>query len=303
MRGEHMYFAGIDIGGTAVKLCVMDQNGDILREGSVKTIRENPEGLADLIAQALEGFELPLTAAGVSCAGRVNTQTGLIIASNLKWMRVPFRTILEERLGCPVSIDNDVAGALYGEWTKGACVNERNVLYLTLGTGVGGAFLLDGKPYRGHDNTGGEVGHMITHADGLPCACGGRGCMEQYTSMTALSRMAGGITTYEVFRRAAEGDEKMNRVLDEYAHELVIGLANLTGMLRFELVVLGGGGANAGEPLLRRVREQLYEHCPSMPTQEKPRITLATLGNKAGMIGGGMLAIRRWQEAHTQQGG
>lgn len=301
MRGDSMFFAGIDIGGTAVKLCVMNERGQILREGAVDTIRDDPEGLADRIAEALEGMNYPLTAAGVSCAGRVNTQTGLIIASNLRWMKVPFRAILEQRLGCPVSIDNDVAGALYGEWTQGACQDERNVLYITLGTGVGGAFLLDGKPYRGHNNTGGEVGHMITHADGLPCACGGRGCMEQYTSMTALSRMAGGISTYEVFRRAEAGDEAMNRVLDQYAHELAIGLANLTGMLRFELVVLGGGGANAGEPLLRRVRDQLYNHCPSMPTQELPRITLATLGNKAGMIGGGMLAIKNWQKAHQEE--
>jgi len=285
-----MCYAGIDIGGTSVKLCMMDEQGSIVWEDSIPTIPGDAELIADRITTALQASGIAFKAAGISCAGRVFKATGKVIASNLKWMNVPFVSMMEERLGCPVVIDNDVAGALYGEWSIGACRHVNYVAYVILGTGVGGAFIIDGKPFRGHNNTGGEVGHMITHADGRPCACGGRGCFEQYASAPALSRMADGLPTQEIFRLAAEGDADMQHILDEYAHELAIGLANIIGTFRPELVVLGGGLANAGDALLNRVKDQLHHHCPSMPTQEIPEIRLATLGNKAGMIGGAMMA-------------
>lgn len=285
-----MHYAGIDIGGTSVKLCIMDEGGELVWESAIPTIPGDAALMADRMTDALKKAGYPFRAAGISCAGRVNKDTGKIIASNLKWMHVPLSAMMEERLGCPVAIDNDVAGALYGEWSAGACHEVDHVAYVILGTGVGGAFIIDGKPFRGHNNTGGEVGHMITHADGLPCPCGGRGCFEQYASAPALSRMAGGLPTQEVFRLAAEGDDGMRRVLDEYAHELAIGLANIIGIFRPKLVVLGGGLANAGSALLDRVKYQLHHYCPSMPTQEIPEVKLAELGNKAGMIGGAMMA-------------
>lgn len=285
-----MYYAGIDIGGTSVKWCIADDNGTLVQEGAIPTIIADPAALADAIATTLEATGFPFVSAGISCAGRVNKETDTIIASNLKWRDIPFRSIMENRLGCPVSIDNDVAGALMGEWAQGACRDERYVAYLTLGTGVGGAFLIDGKPFRGYNNTGGEIGHMVIHGDGLPCACGGRGCFEQYASATALSRMAGGVDAKEIFRRAAQGDAAMAAVLDQYAHELAIGLANIMGIFRPKMIVLGGGVAGAGEALLQRVVHQLRDHCPCMPGQELPRIVTAQLGNKAGMIGGAMMA-------------
>ncbi len=285
-----MCYAGIDIGGTSVKLCMMDETGAITWEHSIPTIPGDAALMADKITAALQESGISFKAAGISCAGRVFKDTGKVIASNLRWLNVPFAAMMEERLGCPVAIDNDVAGALYGEWSIGACHNVNYVAYVILGTGVGGAFIIDGKPFRGHNNTGGEVGHMITHADGLSCACGGRGCFEQYASAPALSRMAGGLPTQEIFRLAEEGDADMQRILDEYAHELAIGLANIIGIFRPELVVLGGGLANAGDALLNRVRHQLHHHCPTMPRQEIPDIALASLGNKAGMIGGAMMA-------------
>lgn len=284
------YYAGIDIGGTSVKLCILDEQGNVTWEAAFPTQPGDAELMADQITGALRGSGYAFRAAGISCAGRVNKDTGTIIASNLKWMHVPFASIMEERLGCPVAIDNDVAGALYGEWSVGACHEVNHVAFIILGTGVGGAFIIDGKPFRGHNNTGGEVGHMITHGDGRPCACGGRGCFEQYASAPALSRMAGGLPTQEIFSRAAEGDAGMQHILDAYAHELAIGLGNIIGIFRPKQVVLGGGLANAGSALLDRVKYQLHHHCPNMPTQEIPEITLAKLGNKAGMIGGAMMA-------------
>lgn len=288
-----MYFAGIDIGGSTIKMCVMDENGVLHHEDAIPTITGDPQALADSVVEAFARVGLPYCALGVSTAGRVNRETNLVIASNLKWMRVPFASIIADTARCPVAIDNDVAGALYGEWSVGACQNTRCVAYVALGTGVGGAFLIDGKPFRGFDNTGGEIGHMITHADGKPCVCGGRGCFEQYASATALANM-GGRPPEEIFRLAAQGDAAMNHVLDEYAHELAIGLANIAALFRPEMIVLGGGVAQAGQPLLSRVEDELRLRCPSMPTQTPPPVVAARLGNRAGMIGGAMMARNLW---------
>lgn len=286
-----MYCAGIDVGGTTVKLGIFDEQGEMIRKGAVDTVRGDARALAKRITEGLKAFGLPLETAGVCTAGCVNLETGLVSASNLGWTDVPFAKILEEELGCPVAIDNDASGALMGEWKKGACQGENNILYITLGTGIGGAFVVNGKPLRGHDNMGGELGHIITHAEGLPCKCGGKGCFEQYASATALMRMAGGLDGAEIFARAEAGDEEMNRVLDAYAHELAIGIANMVTLLRFEVVVFGGGVSHAGEALLRRVRDQVYNHCPAMARQTHPRIMCAQLGNAAGIIGAGMLAM------------
>lgn len=286
-----MYCAGIDVGGTTVKLGIFDEQGEMIRKGAVDTVRGDARALAKRITEGLRAFGLPLETAGVCTAGCVNLETGLVSASNLGWTDVPFAKILEEELGCPVAIDNDAAGALMGEWKKGACQGEENILYITLGTGIGGAFVVNGKPLRGHDNMGGELGHIITHADGLPCPCGGKGCFEQYASATALMRMAGGLDGAEIFARAEAGDEEMNRVLDAYTHELAIGIANMVTLLRFEVVVFGGGVSHAGEALLRRVRDQVYNHCTAMGRQTHPRIMCAQLGNAAGIIGAGMLAL------------
>lgn len=132
---------------------------------------------------------------------------------------------------------------------------------------------------------------MVTHADGLPCVCGGRGCFEQYASAKALEQRAGGTPAKEVFARAEKGDKAMCDVLDDYVHELVIGIAGLLSVFRPQLVVIGGGLSLAGEALLSRIRAQLAARCPCLPKQDKPRIVAASLGNDAGFIGGAMLAM------------
>lgn len=286
-----MYYAGIDVGGTTVKLGILNEDWKTVWRREIPTLRGDAEALSRAIAAALFESKLPLRAAGISCAGRVNLVTRRVTASNLRWDSVPFAEHMETALGCPVAIDNDIAGALMGEWKLGACAGEKYVLYMALGTGIGGAFLIDGKPFRGWDNTGGEVGHMVTHADGLPCVCGGRGCFEQYASAKALEQRAGGTPAKEVFARAEKGDKAMCDVLDDYVHELVIGIAGLLSVFRPQLVVIGGGLSLAGEALLSRIRAQLAARCPCLPKQDKPCIVAASLGNDAGFIGGAMLAM------------
>jgi len=292
-----MLYAGIDVGGTSVKIGVLDEKGALLHRTSVKSIAGDAAALAAKIADALSEYSGRIAAAGVSCAGSVDLTRRTVDAGNLSWDDEPFADMLEQRLGCPVAIDNDVAGALMGEWKLGACRGERNVFYITLGTGVGGGFLIEGRPFRGVNNYGGEVGHIVTHADGLPCTCGGRGCLEQYTSAPALIRMSGGVEPPEVFRRAEEGDEAMQTVLEAYIHELAIGIASMMAVFNPEMVVIGGGISNAGEPLLRRVIDHIQHKCPSIPGQPKPRIVLAQLGNMAGVIGGAVMAMELTRSA------
>ncbi|MBO4367252.1 MAG: ROK family protein, partial [Clostridia bacterium] len=222
---------------------------------------------------------------------RVDPATGIVDAGNLGWWQVPLRSVMEKRLGMPVHIDNDVQGALYAEWKTGICKDAENVVYISLGTGIGGAFLINGRFYRGRGHDGAEIGHMITHADGEPCACGGRGCFERYGSAAALSRMAGGANTRVVFSRAAEGDAAMTDILKRYTHELCIGIASVSVIFRPDMIVLGGGLSNAGNALLDPITEELSTASPTIPKGKPPVVKLALHGNEAGVIGAALMAM------------
>ena len=284
-----MFFAGIDIGGTTVKSTIMNENGRIVYQSTIGSVKGDPDQLAANIAAGLSGFRSPITAAGLSCAGKVNRETRLITATNLKWLEVPFEEIMENALQCPVTADTDVAGALYAESRVGACVGEKYVAYVSLGTGIGGAFLVDGKPFRGYNNTGGEVGHMITHAGGKPCPCGGKGCFEQYASSSSMTRRAG-VPVREIFRQVRAGNPDMIALLDDYVQELCIGLAGIVHVFFPHMVVLGGGIGSAGEILVSRVRTVMETNCPSLPHSPMPMFVSAQLGNLAGSVGGCFLA-------------
>ncbi len=284
-----MFFLGLDIGGTTVKGCVISDGGRIVYQITIGSVKGDPDALAESVITAMSNFRSSIAAVGISCAGTVNTGTHLISASNLKWDNVPFEAIMEMKMRCPVIADNDVSGALRAEHAVGVCAGENNVVYIALGTGIGGAFLINGVPWRGPDNTGGEIGHMITHADGLPCACGGRGCFEQYASSSALVKKAG-CPAREVFRRVRAGDEDTIRILDEYVHELCVGLTGIIHIFRPEMLILGGGVGSAGEALLSRVRRELDTNAPGLQGLAMPRIVTPRLGNAAGSVGACFLA-------------
>lgn len=294
-----MYIAGIDIGGTAVKMGVMDgETQALVRTMRRETGRLSPEEMARAIGEMFREMNAAILnekgeaicSAGVVCAGRVYPDEGLVTAGNLGWMKEPLGKFLRAELGIPVVMDNDVQGALYGEWKCGICKGLDSAVYVTLGTGIGGAFLFGGKMFRGVDHEGGEIGHMITHSDGEDCACGGRGCWEVYASATALSRYAGGAEARDVFALAQNGDEKMRAALELYVHELCIGLASLNSMFRPDMIVIGGGLSGAGSALLDPIIKELSENSPSIPHGVVPCIKLASLGNSAGMLGAALIA-------------
>lgn len=294
-----MLYAGIDIGGTAVKMGVLDgDTGRLIYTARAETGKLSPENMADAIAALFaetadamqREYGQPIAGVGAVSAGRVQPATGYVTAGNLDWWDVPFGPMLAQRIGMPVAIDNDVQGALYGEWKGGICRDVENVVYISLGTGIGGAFLINGALFRGLNHEGAEIGHMVTHADGESCTCGGHGCWEAYASATALSRMAGGKEPKEVFDLAAAGNSAMQDVLSRYIHELCIGVSSLSSMFRPDMIVIGGGLCEAGDALFAPLCKELAEDAPSIPHGAVPRVKKASLGNQAGMLGAALMA-------------
>jgi|LSQX01.1.fsa_nt_gb glucokinase len=283
-----MKIAGIDIGGTEVKLGLFDPDKGLLKSWRLATVLADPHQLADQLAENIAALEVDLV--GIGTAGAVNTSTGLVSAGNLGWYDVPLRQIMQQRLERPVWVDNDAKVALMAESYDGACAGLDNVVFLTLGTGIGGALLINGKPWRGHNNTAAELGHIVTHADGLVCACTKRGCLEMYASAKALARLVPGLTAREIVDRARAGKSPCQEAFASYIHELATGLVTLIMVFNPQMIVLGGGISQSGAILLDGVREEIARLFAGRPAYFAGTIELAHHRNDAGMIGAAVLA-------------
>lgn len=287
-----MLIAGVDIGGTSVKLGIVDETNALVAMHAIPSVHGDPSAMVAAIAKALEAFALPFEAVGVATAGRVDRLDGTVTASNLGWANVPLETLLRDALGVPVAVDNDAQAALVSEWQTGVCKGVSDVVYLTLGTGIGGAFIVSGRPARGYGNTGGEVGHMITHAGGLPCPCGQRGCFERYAAARVLQEMANaeGISIQRLFADAEAGKPRAAQRVDDYLAELCYGLLSLFRIFAPQMVVIGGGLSNLGEPFAERLKRTLKAHTEPIHRFRMPEIRLAESRNDAGILGGAAIA-------------
>ena len=282
-----MRIAGVDIGGTSIKVGIFEDS-TLLRKTSAQTPFRQPQAVCDEIARMLKDERIAFV--GVGTAGSVNIAEGTVSASNLGWTDVPLRRMLSEILQLPVWVDNDAQAALMAEWMDGVCKDCECALYLTLGTGIGGAMIVDGKPYRGKNNLGAEFGHMITHACGPKCGCGRRGCLEYYASATALRRMGGGKSTQEIIHLAKSGEPKMRAVFDRYVRELVLGMNNLIMAYDPEIIVLGGGVSGAGAFLSDACQKELARLFSQTTDPLLCHVRIAHHQNDAGIIGAAGLA-------------
>lgn len=290
MREEtNMRIAGIDIGGTSIKLGVFDTSLGLVATEKIMTGDADPEKMADGIAEFVNRSQVELC--GVGTAGNVNSREGLVTADNLRWNRVPLRDMLAERVNMRVWVDNDANAALMAEFYDGACRGVETAVQITLGTGVGGAAIINGHPWRGHSNTACEFGHIITHADGLQCACGHKGCFEAYASAKALLRITGAKTVPQIMSALDAGDETMRKRFAEYIHELSIGMTSIIMTFAPQVFVIGGGLAGMGDRLLLPIRAELDRTFAHHPEYLTCGIHLAKHGNDAGMIGAAMLAL------------
>ena len=314
-----MVYIGIDVGGTGIQMGVVDEKGQIIAKGAIVTRTDIPfedqvKAMADCALETLEksGHTLiELASIGLGIPGIADQKTGVVpFCTNLGWKNVPLRETFQKYIDKPIFIDNDATVAGLAESVAGVSANTDSSVFLTLGTGVGAGIVIRGKVWSGFHGVGSEVGHMIMEIDGEPCSCGNRGCLERYTSATAIIRMAreavakhpdslimslcGGdpslINAKMVFGAAREGDEQGLKVFRRYARYLGQAIATIVNFFDPEVIVLGGGVSKAGKFLLDAVREEAPKYCiyKSMPIS---RIELAELGPDAGIIGAAMLGL------------
>ena len=307
-------YIGIDVGGTNLKAGLVDQSGTILAVERTPLDFRGPESFADTLASLAKAVMASGGAAaqdveyvGIGIPGAV-AGGDILYTANIPMKNVPLEKLFRQHLDLPVLLGNDADCAAVGEWSCGVGRGTKHFIVITLGTGVGGGMILNGKLYSGC-GAGGEVGHIVVQKDGVPCNCGRRGCWEAYASATGLIRETkeameqhpesalhavaaanGGVEGRTAFQAAEQGDETALAVCRAYAEYLAAGLTNLVNILHPEAVALGGGVAAAPEHLLLEpVREIVARECYARHVDQVPRIIRAELGNDAGIIGAAML--------------
>lgn len=320
---ENVY-AGIDIGGTTVKLALIDEEGTIHDKWEIPTDKSDSgknilRDIAGSLNQATDRMnKIPaITAAGVGAPGYIDVDNGVIVeAVNLGWKNVAVSKELGEALGVPVYADNDANLAAAGEKWKGAGGNADHLLAVTLGTGVGGGIIAGGEILHGYAGLAGEIGHItVLKEGGAPCNCGKNGCLETVSSATGIARLAtealknykgeSGLKTIQdvnnvieakdVFIEASKGDKLATNVVEESMEHLGFTLANLCNSLNPQVVVIGGGVSKAGDQLLNELRKPFKRF--SIPKIAKEtELKIATLGNDAGVIGAAWLAKQKEQK-------
>ena len=290
---------GIDIGGTDTKIGLVDVHNKLLDSVCIPTKAERP---ADEVIRTVAETALSIldkngiameqcVGVGIGVPGTVDRKKGIVrYSNNIRWEDVPLVKEMSTYLPIPVEIANDADCAALGETIAGAGKECRDVVMITLGTGVGGGVVLDGEIYEGRGIGGSELGHMVIVENGEPCTCGRRGCLEAYASATALKREAKRaskkeLIPSEIFALAKQGDPAMKKVVEIYIRRLGLGIVNIVNIFRPQLVLLGGGISGQGESLLVPLRRILREECFGGERGDVPEIEEAVLGNNAGIIG------------------
>jgi glucokinase len=304
---------GVDLGGTKMLAGVVDEALDVHMRVHRAVIGLSQGDLIDAMVESIDEAhqEVPhVEAVGLGVPCLIDQRRGVaVIAPNLPIAELPLRQIMEERVGLPIFLDNDANLATLAEHRSGAAEGANNVVGLTIGTGIGGGLVLDGRVYRGNNGAAGELGHMVVDTDGPLCACSNHGCLEAVASGTAIGRegkiaaeqepesalgaaVADGleITGELVTELGLEGDEVARMVLGQIGSRLGVGLANIVNIFDPEVIVVGGGAMAAGELLLGPAREELRRRALP-PGRDLVRIVEAKFGADAGMLGAAVLAF------------
>jgi len=309
---------GVDVGGTKVAAGVVDERGRIIEKLRRATPAASPERTAAAIADAVNELRgrHEATAVGVGAAGFVDEAAGTVVfAPNLAWRDEPLRAKLAGMVGLPVTVDNDGNASAWAEVRFGAARGRVHVVFVSVGTGIGAGFVLDGRLYRGRWGMAGEPGHFRVVPDGRLCGCGNRGCWEQYASGSALVteardfamrspggamrllQLAGGnagaINGTHITQAAREGDPAARRCYVIVGTWLGQGLADLAAILDPECIVVGGGVSEAGELLLGPARAAFDKALPGAGYRPRVEILRAALGADAGIVGAADLVQER----------
>lgn len=290
---------GVDIGGTKILSTVIDEKGNIIK--SLRVPSEGKEGRDKILSHLYEAIEgvisEDIVGIGIGTAGQVDPDTGTIVTAtpNLKdWAGTPLKDIIEKRFGLPTYVDNDGNVAALGEWWAGGGRGARCLLCLTIGTGIGSGIVYEGKVFRGAKGVGAELGHMSIKYDGIRCNCGGIGCIEAYASGPALMRKlqekGKSIATPEdVLRYAESGDTIVLEAIEEIGTLLGYAMVSFINIFNPDIILLSGGVSNLGDFLIRPVRKIVDTY--ALPGGRDVKITRATLGENAGVVGASALVF------------
>jgi glucokinase len=322
--GQRVYVVGVDIGGTTIKAVAAAAKGEVLSDVRNPTLRGSGEaileGILETVGQGIDEAGLrpaDISAVGIGAPGAsVSRKLGMWGGSTTirLGMRAPLTDMIEERFGAPAYLDNDGNVAALGEMRFGAGTDVLDMVYITLGSGVGGAVIIDGRIHYGRARTSGEVGHMIIQKDGYLCGCGKHGCLETLASATAMIREAraaleagqptlireltmsdpGRLNGELIARAAQQGDQVALRIWREAGEAVGVAVASLENLLGPELFVIGGALAQAGEILWKPLYETLDRESRQKVSHDSVR--MAALGERTGLMGGVALALRHLED-------
>lgn len=313
-----MVRVGIDLGGTNVAFGLTKEDGALICKSSVPTRRDlDAEALTVYIAESVFGWlkeqgiaSSDILSMGMGTPGVADDETGMIMHTvNLPFHKTPVREIFHRYTELPLRLSNDANCAALGEVICGAAKGYKTSITITLGTGVGGGVVVDGKIYSGFNGAAGELGHMVIHAGGERCGCGRLGCLEAYASATAIIRetvraaeahpeseimkLCGGdlskINAKTAFDAMRAGDEIGTSIVQKYIEDLGEGIINYINIFQPEILLIGGGVSKEGENLLVPLREYVFRYAYGAKMLTRTRIERTMLGNDAGIIGAAMI--------------
>jgi glucokinase len=295
------YSIGVDLGGTNLRAAAISRSGEVL--GKISGAAQLSHGRAAVLADMVDSIRKlreqcgthDITGVGIGVPGFILIDKGIIVGSNNlpEFEGVPVRDEIEKLLGTRVILENDANAAALGEKWMGAGKSVDDLVLLTLGTGIGGGIVTDGKLLRGFMGMAGEIGHITVVPNGLPCGCGNRGCLEKHASATSISAMAkllgyGDVTAKQVFERAQAGDERAKAIFESMGEALGIALATLVNAFNAQLYLLSGGVIGAWEffapPMIAEAKKRSFSFRTTNTRVEK-----AHLGGNAGLFGAACL--------------
>jgi len=314
-----MYYLGIDLGGTNIAVGVVDEKFNIVIKDSVPTKAQRPAeeivvDMANLCRDLLDRANIPLSEvayAGIAAPGSIDPESGSVVyANNLPFLDFPIADILRKHLPVEkVYVENDANAAAYGEALAGAARGCKYAVMITLGTGLGGGIVIDGKVYSGFNYAGAELGHMVIEYNGVPCTCGRKGCWESYSSATGLIRMTkekmsetrdtmmwdmcdgsiDNVSGKTAFAAMKQGDKAGAEVVDKYISYLACGITNIINIFQPEVLCIGGGVCKEGDYLVKPLLDKVAADQYTRNLKKQTEIKIAELGNDAGIIGAAAL--------------